>query len=202
MPVAGSNATTPAPFAPTLMSNLPSTINGRGRRAEVALLDPVFFVDVLLPQLSALDEIEGGQIAVGPQREDFAVGDQGSRTRAVIEHEIVDVAGMVFGSPEFLARSGIDALDDFVVVDAVKKDGPITRNSRAAPARTGFFLPENFRPALGPRARQPGFGRRAIAVRPEILRPIGRDEERVERGGWRVEGQMVRPISRDEAESG
>src|SRR5262249_27266853 len=79
--------------------------------------------------------------------------------------------------PGFLAGAGVERENEFLApaLDQRKTLAAADRDRRIAFTPVG--LPEDLRSLAGPAGEQPRFGRRAVAVRPQILRPIGSGSE-------------------------
>ena len=54
--------------------------------------------------------------------EDAAAGNGGHGPRAVVESEIIHVIGVITRAPNGLTVDGVEAIDDFLIVDSVKQD--------------------------------------------------------------------------------
>src|SRR5262249_38612642 len=149
----------------------------RCRSAEESLLHLVVPVHIPIPQTVARLQVPGAQVAVRAEGVDLLASDEGRRSRTVVEPEVIFVSSAVCGLPSRLSGRGFDALDRFVLADAMEEDQPVARDDRAGPAMANVLGPKNCRPIF-PRPEQPGLRGMTVALGAEVLRPICGDEER------------------------
>jgi hypothetical protein len=126
-----------------------------------------------VPELVAGGEVEGVQVAVGPEGEDAVLRAQRGRPRAVVEPELVAVLRRVAEGPLLLARGRVEAGDDLLGADAVEDDELFADDDRPGPPGADVHLPRDRRPVLRPVPVQPRLGGVAVAGRAEELGPVG-----------------------------
>ena len=83
--------------------------------------------------------------AVGAVGEDAAAGNGGHGSRAVVESEIIHVIGTISRTPDRLAGDGVQAVDDFLMVEPVKEDELALGHGRPGKAGPDLRLPELLR---------------------------------------------------------
>ena len=74
--------------------------------------------------------------------------------------------------PGLLPCAGVEAVNDFLIVDPVQQDQTLADNDRGAVALADLLLPEEGRSFLAPGELEPFLGGDAIPGRPQKLRPV------------------------------
>ena len=82
--------------------------------------------------------------------EDAAAGNGGHGSRAVVESEIIHVIGVISHTPNGLTVDGVEAIDDFFVVDSVKLDEFAVGYRRAGKPGADWGLPKLMRAGSRP----------------------------------------------------
>ena len=109
--------------------------------------------------------------AVGSMGEDAAAGNGGHGSRAVVESEIIHVIGAISRTPDRLAGDGVQAVDDFLMVEPVKEDELVLGHGRPGKAGPDLRLPELLRTGGWPGGEGLALIG-SITARAEKLRPI------------------------------
>src|SRR5262249_40119462 len=132
----------------------------------------VLGVERTAPDFRAVLQMEAVQRPIGAEGVDAPVSHQRRRARTIALAEVVPVAGVVTGLPVLLTRGRVEALDHFLIADAVEDDQLAAGHHWAAVARADVLFPQHGWPLFRPRLCQAGLGGGAVAVRPQELRPV------------------------------
>src|SRR5438132_8678682 len=76
-----------------------------------------FVTGVDVPELCAGVQVEAMERALGPKCVDLSIGDSGSGARSIVEMDAVAESARISKAPEWLARFGVEALDDLFLLE-------------------------------------------------------------------------------------
>ena len=144
----------------------------RAGRAEETLADAETLCRVDVPEQLAGLQVDGGEPALRPERDDAPAGRDRHGARPLVEPEVVAVGGRRVVAPERFARRGVQRLQHLPAFEAVEEQHAPARHRRSGEPFADGPPPQLRRTAAGPLGGERGSVVASVAVRPEPLRPV------------------------------
>jgi len=130
-------------FAAEIGDNTAVFHEGRARGAEKPFPDVELAHHVRVPEALAGGEVQSAQLAFCAEGVNAPVGDDGHRSRSLVEAEVIAVACRIAVAPLRSASLRVDRIDDFFSPDAVMQDEMAAGDRGARESFTDRLAPQH-----------------------------------------------------------